>query len=370
MKTKIILSSIICAFLIGCGGGGSSSTSTIKENNVTNGDKDNSKTTYAYSKVTDKLKGMQWNLFKPDERYTKPPFNVSDEANIHFGDYQRRYRGKGIKIAVIDSGLDVNQEDLQGAIIKTYDIETDSTDVSKTSKHGTGTVGIIAARANDKYIFGVASESEIIFLRFKREMKSEEMVKLFQKADEFGADIINCSWGSGTDDKTGQVGVSDEVKAKIKDLAKNGRGGKGTIIVFASGNTNEDMETLNLEANIPEVISVGSSNEQNKKATMSNHGKNLDILAPGGDYGLSLGVPTLAPNNKSVVAKGTSAAAPIVSGVIALMLEKNPNLTRVEVENLLKSTADKIGDEPYVDGRNDNYGYGKINAKKLLDRVK
>lgn len=325
------------------------------------------------NKLTDKLLGMQWSLFKPEARYTQPPFNVSNDANIHFGDYYKKYRGKGIKIAVIDSGLDVNQEDLQGAITHTYDIETGGSDVSKTSKHGTSAVGIIAARANDKGIFGVASESDIIFIRFKREMSSQEMVKLFEKAEEFGADIINCSWGSGTDTKTGQVGVSDEVKAKIQDLAKNGRGGKGTIIVFASGNTNEDIAKLNLEANIPEVISVGSSNEQNIKATMSNHGKNLDILAPGGDYGFSLGVPTLAPmglvEGNTAFAKGTSAAAPLVSGVVALMLEKNPNLTRVQIENLLKSTADKIGNEPYMDGRNNNYGHGKINVTKLLDAV-
>lgn len=325
------------------------------------------------NKLTDKYLDMQWSLFKPAEKYTKLPFNVSNEANIHLGDYYKKYRGKGIKIAVIDSGLDVNHEDLQGAITHTYDIETNSSDVSKTSKHGTNTVGIMAARANDEGIFGVASESDIIFLRFKEEISSQEMIKLFEKAEAFGADIINCSWGSGTDTSTGHVGVSDEVKAKIQDLAKNGRGGKGTVIVFSSGNTNEDIAKLNLEANIPEVISVGSSNEQNIKATMSNHGKNLDILAPGGDYGFSLGVPTLAPmglvESNTVLVKGTSAAAPIVSGVVALMLEKNPNLTRGQVENLLKSTADKIGNEPYVNGRNNNYGHGKINVTKLLDAV-
>lgn len=382
LKKKALILGVVSLFIIGCSGGSSSpnknpiipdKTEETKGSETTEEEKSTSETTYDYPKVTDKLKDTQWNLFEPGEKWTDSVFNISKEANIHFGDYHRKYRGRGVKIAVIDSGLDVNQEDLQGAIIHTYDIETHSADVSKTSEHGTATTGIIAARANDKGIFGVASESEIIFIRFKRKMNSDEVVKLFEKADELGADIINCSWGSGTDDETGQVGVDDKVKAKIRDLAINGRDGRGTIIVFAAGNTNEDIATLNLEANIPEVISVGSSNEQNQKATMSNYGKNLDILAPGGDYGFNIGVPTLAPmglvESNSVFTKGTSAAAPIVSGAIALMLEINPSLTRVEIEDLLKSTADKIGDEPYVNGRNDNHGHGKINIKRLLDII-
>jgi subtilisin family serine protease len=63
---------------------------------------------------------------------------------------------------------------------------------------------------------------------------------------------------------------------------------------------------------------------------------------------------------------GTSAAAAVVSGVIALMLEKNPNLTEDDIENILKSTADKIGKYPYKHGRNNYYGYGKINLQKIM----
>ena len=64
---------------------------------------------------------------------------------------------------------------------------------------------------------------------------------------------------------------------------------------------------------------------------------------------------------------GTSSSAPIVSGAIALLLEKYPTLTRIEVENILKNTSDKIGSISYKNGKNDYYGYGKINLYNMLN---
>lgn len=367
MKEKLVTISL-AILLQACQSTNTDTNATITDPNA----KENS--TSLNTGLKDKFIGMQWALFKPNGRYAKSPFNVSDDANIHMGQYYKKYTGKGIKIAVIDDSLDINQEDLQGAIIKTYNIETNTTDVSPSTKksHGTAVVGIIAARKNTKGIFGVASDSEIIFIKHAKSISEDDMVRLFQKAQEFDADIINCSWGSGKDDKTGKLGVSDKAREKIISLAKTGRGGKGTIIVFASGNSNKDIKDLNLEANIEEVISVGATNGQNKRAKNSNYGKNLDLVAPGGGAEF-LGIATLSPmgsnEGNSVLIKGTSAAAPIVSGAIALMLEKNPDLTREKIQELLHNTSDKIGEESYVNGHNKYYGYGKLNVKSLLDNT-
>ena len=202
-------------------------------------------------------------------------------------------------------------------------------------------------------------------------MSDSETVELFTKAEEFGADIINNSWGTGD--------VSQAVKDKIVDLAKNGRGGKGTIIVFAVGN--KDINIGNDESAIPEVISVGATDKKNVRASYSNHGTNLDVMAPGGyDLGITtlddmgtVGIATFTDNyllyNDTNRFRGTSASAPIVSGIVALMLEKNPNLTRSEVENILKNSADKIGEFPYSSGRNDYYGYGKVNLEKIMNSI-
>ena len=310
---------------------------------------------------------QQWYLNKDTSFYKQNA--IDDDAHIHSGDLLSKYSGKGIKIAIIDDGLDITHEEFTNAIKGTYNLESRDTDVSHTNSydaHGTAVTGIIGARVNSKGIVGLANESEIFFLKYKDEMTPSETIEVFNKAEEFGADIINCSWG--TDD------VSDAVREKIVDLAKNGRNGKGTIIVFASGNDDKNMG--NDESSIPEVIAVGATDKDNLRAYYSNFGKNLDIVAPGGYY---LGITTLddvASNgytdgdyilyDDSNYFSGTSASAPIVSGAIALLLEKNPNLTRDEVENILKNTAEKVGTLDYINGRNNYYGYGKIHLSNML----
>ncbi|MCP4971827.1 MAG: S8 family serine peptidase [Arcobacter sp.] len=349
-KSFLTFPIFILLFILGCGGG--SGGETLNSSND-----------------SEPFYSEQWALAKNDGFYFQ--HNINENANINSSNVFSKYKGKNVKIAVIDDGLDVNHEDLSGAIINTYDNDTQTTDVSQNNDetHGTAVTGIIAARENSLGIKGIASSSDIIFLKKKYPGTDAGTIELFNKAEEFGADIINCSWGT--------YNVSDIVKDKIIDLSTNGRNGKGTIIVFASGNDNQDIG--NDEANINEVISVGATNKNNLRTDYSNFGQNLDILAPGGEY---LGITTLDPmgslgksflhldytlyNDYDARFTGTSASAPIVSGVIALMLEKNPNLTRVEVESLLRSTADKIGEDPYINGRNDYYGYGKINLANLI----
>jgi subtilisin family serine protease len=343
--------------LTACGGGGSSTekpNSTIEMSKSIN-------EPYFY---------QQWYLEKNATFYEEN--NIDSNASIHFGKTYN-YIGKGVKVAVIDDGLDITHPELNNSIIATYDITTKTTNITHSSMrehHGTATTGIITANDNGIGIKGIASESQIIFLKHREGMSDSETIELFLKAKEFGADIINCSWGT--------YDVSESVKEVIQDLATNGRDGKGIIILFATGNDAQDMG--NDESSIPEVIAVGSSDKENLRAWYSNYGKNIDVLAPGGD--LDLGITTLDDigekgietlDNDYLLAKdensfvGTSASAPIVSGVIALMLEKDKNMTRIEVVEALKNKSDKIGNLDYVDGFNAYYGYGKINVGRLLE---
>ena len=297
------------------------------------------------------------------------------DAHIHADGLLETYRGDGVKIAIIDDGLDTYHEDLNGAIVATYDLATGGEDVSHNdslSYHGTAVAGIVGARVNAKGVAGVASEAQIIFLKFKPLMRDSEVIELYERAALLGADVISNSWGTGN--------VSPAVKAKLIDLANNGRDGKGICIVFAVGNSDADIEGD--ESSIAEMISVGATNKYNKRADYSNYGSGLDVVAPGGEY---LGITTLDVSgsdggasinedyllyNDSNRFVGTSASAPIVSGVIALMLEKNPNLTRVEIENVLKNSADKIGTLLYdLNGRNDYYGHGKVNLGSAMNRI-
>lgn len=358
---KIFLAIFTFLFFIGCGGGGSSSNNnqpTIEEKNT-------SIDLPPLKDIYDSGFKYQWYLEKNDEIYGQ--YGINDNAHIQAGDYLRRFSGKGVKIAVIDSGMDVTHNDLRNAIKGTYNEQTGTSDVSG-DEHGTEVVGVIGARANDIDMLGVANQSDIYFIKRGDWAYESQIVNMFKKANEFGADIINCSWG--TVDATNPNGsVGDTVKEYIQYLANNGRNGKGTLIVFASGN--DDIPMGNDESAIPEVIGVGASNAYSLRATYSNYGPNLDVLAPGGntDYVNEQGIYTLYNNNRTTYVQGTSYSAPIVSGVLALMLEANPNLTRIQVENILKTTSDKIGNINYENGHNVYYGYGKISAKKAIDEA-
>ncbi len=312
---------------------------------------------------------QQWYLEKNDTFYEEN--NIEANAHIHAGNILYHYTGKGIKIAVIDTDVDMEHEDLENAINTVYEIDTPknyNTKGSLEAHHGTAVTGIIAARRNTKGMLGIANESEIFFLKLKENMSDSETIALFRKAESMDVDIINCSWGT--------YNVSDSVKETIQDLAINGRDGKGIIIVFASGNGNMNMG--NDESAIPEVVSVGSTDEENFRAWYSNYGDTLDIVAPGGRvYGITTldisgegGVSEIDENyilyDDDSSFKGTSASAPIVSASIALLLEKNSNLSREDIDNILHSSSDKIGNMEYENGRNNYYGYGKINLSKIL----
>jgi len=323
--------------------------------------------------ILDPLYQEQWYLNSDTDFYSFN--NIDSEAHIHVANYLVELTGIGIKIAVIDDGLDVAHEDLKTAVTRTYDLATGGTDVSHTEFddfHGTAVTGILGARSNNLGIKGVASNAELFFLKYKSAMTDSETISLFNKANEWGADIINNSWGTGN--------VSQAVKDTIINLSENGRNGKGMNIVFAAGNDNELMG--NDESSIPEVISVGATDKDNLRARYSNFGSELDVMAPGGFF---LGISTLDPMGSAGVASldanyllysdangfaGTSATAAIVSGVIALLLEINPNLSSSEVSELLHNSADKIGTLDYdLDGRNDYYGYGKVNVSKAINAI-
>lgn len=312
---------------------------------------------------------QQWYLAKDQDFYTSN--DIDDNASIHAKEMLKHYTGKGVTIAIIDDGLDVTHEELHDSIVATYDISTKTENVShdkQSDYHGTAVTGIIGANRNGIGIVGIASESNIVFLKYKEGMSDSETIELFNKADELGADVINCSWGT--------YDVSLSVKEAIQDLARNGREGKGTIIVFAVGNDDQDMG--NDESAIPEVIAVGSIDRENLRAWYSNYGENLDVLAPGG---YEVGIATLDPMDTHGISTldanyllstdgnsfiGSSASAPIVTGSIALILEKNPDLMRIEIEEMLKNSSDKIGSIEYEDGWNKYYGYGKVNVNRLL----
>ena len=307
---------------------------------------------------------QQWSINHDESFYEDE--NIDEDAHINAQNSLVRYTGKGVKVAVIDNGFDVNHPEIKDKIIATVSVgeygDVLGTDVSQTLSsefHGTAVSGIIAASDNNTGIRGIAPNAELILIKMPDNLSDTTVIELFDQAISYDADIINCSWGTNN--------ISDTVRSYLKGISSTARDGKGVIIVFASGNYDINMEDD--ESSVSTVIGVGATDHSNLRTSYSNYGKDLDIVAPGGgdEYG-DLGITTIDPLGSNGASRdeylrfdelydgvdvsfiGTSASAPIISGVIALALEKDPSLTREEVQEILKYSTSTIGrNTPYLD---------------------
>ncbi len=295
---------------------------------------------------------------------------VDKEADIGVTKAWETTHGEGVKVAMIDNGFDVNHEDLKENIAVVYSVDNDNNEVGNTSQnktlalHGNSCAGFIVAPINGKGSIGIAPSAKLIGIKLLSQEDSDT-IKAFEYAQIQGAKVISCSWGTND--------VSEAIVAKLKELYE-----AGITVLFASGNEGESLDVagVNDESEVEWVIGVGASGENNDVTTYSNYGKNIEIIAPGGDtekLGL-LGIDDsgeqgstnqqgLVDNNYAFM-DGTSFAAPIAAGVVALMYGANPDITPSQVRSILIATATKIGGEDahYVDGLDEKRAYGKINA--------
>lgn len=303
---------------------------------------------------------------------------VDKNADINVLEAWKISKGKNVIVAVIDDGADVYHEDLKDNIYKTYNADDGSTDVSNPSSqistfsHGNTCAGFIVAPINGKGTIGTAPESKLIAIA-QRETSDANTIKAFEYAKNNGAKVISCSWGT---EQVSQV-IVDELKSLYN---------AGITVVFASGNNGKTLDTagLNDESEVEWVIGIGASGENNDVTPYSNYGQNIDILAPGGDASLSVGILGLddtgvqgSTENYGLVSDdysfgaGTSFATPVIAGVIALMYSVNPKITPAQVKEILIDTADKIGGNKayYRDGFDQKRAYGKVSAYKALLEV-
>lgn len=311
-----------------------------------------------------------------------------------------------IIVAVIDQGVDLDHPDLAGNLLIGFDA-TDGGDGGingdcwGNDAHGTNCAGIIAAVDNTIGTIGVAPDCSILPIRvFYTENNiiqgdDDWVIDAINHAWEIaGADILSCSWGGG---QMTVPAVDNEITAALSQ----GRNNLGCIIVFATGNEND---SINWPANSnPDIISVGAMSPCGERKNPSscdgedwyrpypyndylggsNYGSQLDLIAPG-VFIPSTDIQGSAGYNNSagtegdyyLTFNGTSAAAPHVAGVAALILSVNPYLTQDEVRDIIESTASKVGSYNYstVTGRNngtwDNeVGYGCVNAFAAVNAI-
>jgi subtilisin family serine protease len=254
-----------------------------------------------------------------------------------------------VTIAILDSGINSSHEDLKGSIIPGYDVVNNDNNTTDVVGHGTHVAGIAAALTNDSTgIAGIASGCKIMPVKVLDDTGSgsdADIIKGIKYATDHGAQVINMSLGG--------PGSSNALQEAI-----NYATGHGVNIVVAAGNENDVIDT---PGNCQGVITVGAINRNGKRASYSNFGPKLDVVAPGTDI-LSTYIGGTGPSGYTYFS-GTSMAAPFVSGVVALVIATNPNLSPAAVTNIIHQSATKLGDP----GFNNYYGYGLVNADKAVD---
>jgi len=289
--------------------------------------------------------------------------------------------GLGIKVAVLDLGVQLDHPDLINNLLSGYDAtgggSMGACDNNAHNNHGTLCAGVIVATFNNIGIKGIAYQSKVIPIRIGYRVNPSDdffisstiwKVNAFMWAKNQGADVISCSWASGSN-----TGSLNNV---ITDCVTNGRGGKGIPVLFASGNSNNS--SISYPALHPKVIAVGASTmcDERKHPSScdnegwgSNYGEGLSVVAPG------VKIYTTNNNSNYLIASGTSLACPNVAAVAALILSLKPNYTQNQVRYIIESTANKIQSYSYNYQTWGTYpngtwshqaGYGRVNAFQCL----
>lgn len=269
-------------------------------------------------------------------------------------------------VAVIDDGVE-NHEDLNdgsGAsrLIGGYTPLNGGNGLPNSSgAHGQACAGIIAASHNGVGVRGVAPQVKLLSVNiFAGNESATDIANGINWAVNNGADVLSNSWGY-----TSCTANFSVLTNAINSATTNGRGGKGCVVIFASGNGYKSC--VDYPANLSSVVAVGAVTNQGVRSAYSNYGTDLDIVAPSnGAAGVRtidrMGSPGYSSGNYTNTFGGTSAACPVVAGVAALVLSVDPNLTQSEVKDIMYSTADDMGPT----GFDTEYANGRVNAHQSV----
>ncbi|MFP3965602.1 S8 family serine peptidase [Actinomadura fulvescens] len=231
--------------------------------------------------------------------------------------------GRGVRVAVIDSGADARNPQLKFA---------PTIDVTKTGKadcvgHGTEVAAIIGAKKGHSLFVGVAPDATIIPIKYAASATKNEdglLIKGVRAAINARADIINIS--------SETHGNNPQLRAVINEALS-----RDIVVVAAAGNIDPERKgrpTPAFPAQYPGVISVGAFGQDGQVTQFSNAQTRVSVIAPGKD------IITIAPDGGYIVkGEGTSFAAPFVAGVAALVKQAHPKLTAAQIKRRIEETA-------------------------------
>ncbi len=265
----------------------------------------------------------------------------------------QKTQGEGVKVAVLDTGAALDHPDLSEAIIDAKDF-TGGDDPRDRNGHGSHCSGIVAARANQTGVVGVAPKAQLLIGKVLNDSGYGRMKWIIDGiywALEQKADIISMSLGSRSP-------FPDLEKAVKKVIESN------TIIIAAAGNEGPGRDTISYPGHYEGVICVGSINRQHKRSYFSSTGPNIAIMAPGED------VLSCYPPDKYARFSGTSMATPFVAGVAALILSKHRKYggnTPCENQKQMYEHLTKVAKDIEDPGWDSHTGWGIVNPPASVE---
>lgn len=267
---------------------------------------------------------------------------------------------KSILVADIDTGIDYRHEDLVNNLWDGigYDFVNNDNLPFDDQSHGTHTAGTIGATGgNGKGISGVSPKVSIMALKFitaEGGGTTSDAVRAIDYAISKGVRIMSNSWG-------GRAEPGDDNQALVDAVAR--ADAAGILFVAAAGNdgTDNDADPVYPAAiDLPHVLTVASTSPRDSISFFSNYGRNsVDVGAPGG------GILSTVPNNGYTTFNGTSMACPHVAGLAALILAEKPELTALQVKQIIMETVDVL---PGLQGK--TVTGGRVNARAALERAR
>ncbi len=264
--------------------------------------------------------------------------------------------GNGVKVAIIDTGIDYTHPELDGVYAGGYDFVNGDNDPKDDNGHGTHVAGIVAAEDNGVGVIGVAPQASIYALKVLNAQGSGYTSDIIAAVDwsvNNNMDVISMSLGGG--------GYDSAFDAAI-DRAYNA----GIVVVAASGN--DGTGTISYPAAYTNAIAVGAIDANHNLASFSNWGPEQEVVAPGVNIYSTMPTYTVTLNTLYGYSQnydqmsGTSMATPIVSGTVALILSANPSLTPAEVRDILHTTSRDLG----AAGWDQSYGWGAVEAEAAV----
>ncbi len=296
----------------------------------------------------------------PAESFTGRPWYLQ---RVLLDELWDRSRGEGVRVAVIDTGVDAEHPQLTGAVdvaagadLIPEDKQRDGAPQGPTADlvgHGTKVAGIIAARpAEDTGFVGIAPEATIIPIRQNDADgagNTETLAQGIRHAIREKADVINISQDTVKplpDDHPLKAAVDEALAADI-------------VVVASAGNDGADGQLKNtFPASLPGVLAVAASDRNNERALFSQRGEFVGVAAPGVD------IVSTVPGGGHCADNGTSFAAPFVAGVAALLLAEHPDWEPHEVVAQIQQTAERA-----VSGADHHVGWGVIDPVRAVSQA-